>query len=116
MPPDQPNDEERREELPEDQEPPFRPASDVPNLENPDVDTRIEQSEDDDTAATSTHPQTDSNLDAQEYYDSGLELAAGLREPNAGNAVQDYHSGRRAPEEPVTDSGQSDETIQRPNP
>ncbi len=66
MPPDDLNEEEKQEELSEDNETPFRPAS------GPAVDD--------------THPSTDNGLQREELYDSGLDV----REPNAGSAVEGY--------------------------
>lgn len=85
MPPDEPTDEERREELPEDNETPFRPAD----------PSREPDSEPDSVAQPmggfdTTHPTTDSNIDAAEAYDEGLASAAEADEPNAGNAVTGY--------------------------
>lgn len=73
MPPDEPNQEEEQEELPEDGDTPFRPAA---------------KSGDD------THPSTDDGLQPEELYDTGLNV----QEPNAGNAVEGYDpakDGRR---------------------
>lgn len=69
MPPDEPNDEEELEELPEDGETPFRPSDDR-----------------DEMRADDTHPSTDDGQQPEELYDAGLDV----REPNAGNAVEGY--------------------------
>ncbi|HVX48223.1 MAG TPA: hypothetical protein VHA05_02590 [Candidatus Saccharimonadales bacterium] len=66
MPPDEPTDEEELEELPEDGETPFRPATSTPTDD--------------------THPSTDDGLQPEELYDAGLDV----KEPNAGNAVEGY--------------------------
>jgi hypothetical protein len=85
MPPDEPNDEERQQELPEDNETPFQPADPPrePGAE-PDADAQPLSSFD------TTHPSTDSSIDAMEAYDEGLESAAQADEPNHGNAVTGY--------------------------
>ncbi len=84
--PDEPNDEERLEEVSEDDgETPFRPASDVPGQF---VDLAgFDREELDDT-----HPVTDaaSNIEEEEAYDEGEAGAAEAREPNAGSAVLGY--------------------------
>ena len=75
MPPDEPTEEERAEELPEDNGTPFQPADDTSD-------------EFDDT-----HPVTDSGGDIQpeELYDEGVSGAVEASEPNAGNAVTDFN-------------------------
>ena len=73
--PDEPNDEERKEKLPEDYDTPFRPADDIP---------------DDDDDFPDTHQVTDTDLDDDDEYDEGLEDAAGAHEPNSGSAVLGY--------------------------
>ncbi len=65
MPPDEPNAEEKLEELPEDGETPFRPA---PGSHN------------------DTYPTTDTEQDRTELYQQGVDV----QEPNAGNAVEGY--------------------------
>ena len=71
MPPDEPNDEERLEELPGDQGTPFQPADD----------------QDDQGQTDDTHPSTD--VDQQELYDEGV-AGAEAEEPNQDNAVTGY--------------------------
>lgn len=84
MPPDEPNDEERLEELPADDGTPFDfPSERVRTPERDGV-------EDERDALDSTHPATDSNLQQQEIYDEGLSGAAEAREPNAGDTVLSY--------------------------
>lgn len=71
MMPDEPNQEERLEELNQDYETPFRPAKN-------DFDT--------------THPVTDSgsNIQPEELYEEGVAGAVEASEPNAGSAVMGY--------------------------
>lgn len=68
--PDEPNDEERQEKLPQDYDTPFRPA------DEDDIDD--------------THQVTDTNLDPEEQYDEGVSGAAEASEPNPGSAVLGY--------------------------
>lgn len=82
MPPDEPNDEEALEELPEDGDTPFRPATVArsdPDDQN--LDREAEESRVDDT-----HPSFDTDQQPEELYDQG----PNLDEPNAGNAVAGY--------------------------
>lgn len=75
MPPDEPNDEERLEELPEDNETPFQPAAQRAGA--PTVDD--------------THPDTDTDIDKQELYDAGKAAAAsGADEPHDDTTVVNY--------------------------
>lgn len=94
MPPDEPVDEEELEELPEDGDTPFRPATDTrDDLSDENLDREIE-----DTKADDTFPQRDTNQQPEELYDEG----EGNDEPNAGNAVTGYdpdndtRNGKRA--------------------
>jgi hypothetical protein len=87
--PDEPSQEEAMEQLPEDNETPFRPADDVPSgvpatdLDAPD---RTEPA----GGLDDTHQVTDTNLDPHEIYDEGYSGAAEASEPNAGDAVVGY--------------------------
>lgn len=75
MLPDEPNDEERQEELPQDGQTPFRPADDSP----------------DGAASDDTHPDTDTDVDQQELYDAGQSAASsGADEPHDNPTVIDY--------------------------
>jgi hypothetical protein len=85
MQPDEPNDEERLEELPEDNQTPFQPA-DPPRDDTIPVDDVAQASNILDT----THPATDSGIDPQELYDEGVSGAAEASEPNSGNTVTGY--------------------------
>lgn len=89
MLPDEPNEEEALEELPEDGDTPFRPAP--PSRDDtmpPDEDGQSGQH--DATKTDDTHPDTDTDVDIQDLYDEGVDGAAGTEEPNAGNAVIGY--------------------------
>lgn len=86
MPPDEPNDEERIEQLPEDNQTPFSPAAPARDVDL-DADDRSQMYEQLDP----THPATDSNIEREELYDEGLPGAAEASEPNAGNTVVDYN-------------------------
>ncbi|MDB5169021.1 MAG: hypothetical protein JWO41_377 [Candidatus Saccharibacteria bacterium] len=63
MQPDEPNEEEKLEELPEDNGTPFSPPDDAADK------------------LDDTHPVTDTNIDPQEVYDEGLPGAAEAKEP-----------------------------------
>ena len=69
MPPDEPNEEEKLEELPEDGETPFRPAP---------------------GSHKDTYPTTDDGQDPTELYQQGIDV----EEPNAGNTVEGYDAGK----------------------
>lgn len=86
MPPDEPNNEERQEELPEDNSTPFQPAAaSRDDAAEPDSDRQLEENH-----VPDTHPQTDSNIQPEELYDEGVAGAAEISEPNAGNTVVGY--------------------------
>lgn len=89
MNPDEPNQEERQEELAEDNGTPFQPTDsslDDTRAAN-DIAAQAEKAHLDDT-----HPSTDSASDLQDHevYDEGLAGAAEASEPNAGNTVVSY--------------------------
>jgi hypothetical protein len=90
MQPDEATDEERQEELPQDnQQTPFQPAA--PSRDDTMPADEAGQTGQSDAAKTDdTHPDTDTDIDSQELYDAGVDSAAGMEEPNAGNAVVDY--------------------------
>ena len=88
MQPDEPNDEERLEQLPEDGPTPFSPPDDQTDDTAAQDDQRAQ-----DPPLDDTHPATDSqtNIQPEEEYDEGLSGATETPgEPNAGNAVVDY--------------------------
>ena len=76
MLPDEPTDEERAEELPEDNGTLFRPAEDTANSPNDAPTTRQKPALDD------THPVTDTDLAAEEAYDSDISKAAEASDPD----------------------------------
>lgn len=63
--PDEPNNEEKLEQLPEDSETPFRPANSDSQLDD-------------------THPVTDSNMQEEEQYEGGVADAAEAEETSPG--------------------------------
>jgi hypothetical protein len=75
MPPVEPNDEERQEELPQDNQTPFNPAT--PTADDSGQPAKLDP----------THPVTDSNIQPEEVYEEGVPGAAEASEPNAGNDV-----------------------------
>lgn len=83
--PDEPVDEDRLEQLPEDGATPFRPADDVSGEATDGIERREASSVLDDT-----HQVTDTNLDPDEIYQEGYAGAAEASEPNAGNTVVGY--------------------------
>lgn len=86
MPPDEPTDEERLKELPQDNGTPFRPA-DPSRDDTAALDDDIQA---DDNKLDDTHPITDTDIDQQELYDEGLPGATEAHEPNPGDAVTNY--------------------------
>lgn len=85
LPIDEPNEEERLEQLPEDYATPFSlpDDSDVTIADTAEA-TRSRPVLDD------THPSTDSNFEISEAYHSGRASTAGAEEPNAGDEVIGY--------------------------
>lgn len=82
MPPDEPNDEEALEKLPEDGDTPAHEATDSRDDlgdQNLDREIRGERS-------GKTYPSRDTDQDSAEIYDEGTDV----EEPNAGNAVEGY--------------------------
>lgn len=93
MLPDEPTDEDRLEQLPQDGDTPFRPAP-------PSRDDALAADNDDqptDGDVNDTHPATDTNIDLQELYDEGVDGAAEIAEPNAGNDVVGYEKPEQIP-------------------
>jgi len=75
MLPDEPNDEERLEEVDnDDNSTPFQAADDV-------ADDGIDD----------THPATDSEAQPEEIYNSGQSAASNMAEPNQDSDVLDYN-------------------------
>ena len=89
MLPDEPTDEERQEELPQDNGTPFQPAAPSPDPAGGATNDPVTQASSDSTL-DDTHPATDTNVQPEEQYDEGVAGAAEATEPNAGNAVTDY--------------------------
>jgi hypothetical protein len=89
MQPDEPTEEERLEELPEDGQTPFSP----PDVSR-DLGVTLGAGRQMPEKLDDTHPVTDSksNIQPEEEYDEGI---SGATEPNAGNSVVGY----RKPEE-----------------
>lgn len=75
-------------ELAEDNDTPFSAPTDA--ITDGTANLTSDESTDNQTA---THPVTDAatNIDAHQVYDEGLPAATEASEPNAGNAVTDYH-------------------------
>ncbi|HET7320507.1 MAG TPA: hypothetical protein VFI84_02900 [Candidatus Saccharimonadales bacterium] len=87
MQPDEPTDEERQQELPQDNGTPFQPAPPSPDptgSSDPVVQAGSDSTLDD------THPATDSGIQPEEQYDEGVAGAAEAQEPNAGNATASF--------------------------
>ena len=89
MPPDEPNDEERQEELPQDNQTPFQPA-------DPPRNDAIPPDDSGQPGATAqfddTHPNTDTDVDQQELYDAGKSAASsGASEPHDNPDVRGYN-------------------------
>lgn len=89
MPPDEPNDEEELEALPDDYETPFSIPAEGPEYIAGSGDAFYMTGRLD-----ATHPATDSGLELQELYDEGLSGAAEASEPNAADTVIGYRSSR----------------------
>jgi hypothetical protein len=102
MPPVEPNDEERQEELPQDNQTPFNPA------EPPRSDAPADASQPA-PSLDPTHPATDSNIQPEEVYEEGVPGAAEASEPNPNDAVV----AKTDPANPADDSPDDNED---PNP
>jgi hypothetical protein len=78
MQPDEPTDEEKLEQLPEDHQTPFQPAqADDASGPTSDPDAYLPEIDD-------THPNTDSGLQPEEMYDEGIANAADSGQPTPG--------------------------------
>jgi hypothetical protein len=82
MNPDEPNDEEKLEKLPEDGQTPFSPPR--PIGDDSTDDNRPQRVDD-------THPATDDGIEPEDEYENGQASAAGFSEPNASNTVTGWH-------------------------
>lgn len=89
MPPDEPTNEERQQELPQDNGTPFQPAAPSPDPTAGVTDNPLTQAGSDNTL-DDTHPATDTNVQPEEGYDEGVAGAAEAQEPNAGNSAASY--------------------------
>jgi hypothetical protein len=85
MPPDEPTQEERLEQIPEDGQTPFQPA-DVSHDPAADINSGGMPTRELDP----THPATDSNIQLEELYDEGVSGAAEATEPSTGD-IGGYH-------------------------
>jgi hypothetical protein len=83
-----PNDEEREEKLPEDNDSPATSAGSDTSSENAQTTSQL----------GTTHPAKDTDLDATEAYDAGMDVASGVTPPQDSSVV-DYHPEDDAPEE-----------------
>ena len=113
--PDEPNDEERLEQLPEDNDTPFRPA-------DPQLDDTMRTN--DDGAATQqiddTHPITDTDMQPEDEYENGLADAAEAGSQPGGsdvlaykgipNSMADDDADIDPPRERITDADEDDQT------
>jgi hypothetical protein len=92
MQPDEPNDEERLEELPGDSgQTPFRPA-DPPRDDTLPPDDSGQPGATSRAASDDTHPDGDTDVDRQELYDAGeASAAAGADEPHDDTTVTGYN-------------------------
>jgi len=85
LPPDEPNDEEELEELPDDYDTPFN----IPDDDQVDIaDGRGEAAKR--PLLDDTHPSTDANIELSEAYHAGLSNTANASEPNATDNVIGY--------------------------
>jgi hypothetical protein len=88
MPPDEPTDEERMQELAQDQQTPFQPADPNPS---PVGNTTDPQAASGDAGIPVDHPTTDANIDSTELYDEGVSGAAEVEDRSAQSSVVDYN-------------------------
>jgi len=92
VPSDEPNDEEKLEQIPEDtEETPFRPADDVSDGSLATDDRKAVQPDVGDI--DDTHPETDTNMEPEEQYDEGISGAAETGEPNVNDVTTGYRGG-----------------------
>jgi hypothetical protein len=91
MPPVEPTDEERLEELSQDNQTPFQPADPVADDSNSDL--------------PADHPATDSNMQPEELYEEGIAGAAEVEDTSSQSAVTDYNPD--AVDEPTDEDDQT---------
>lgn len=103
MPPDEPTEEERQQELPEDNQTPFNPAAPQRSDDLPVDDADQPTGDVDDT-----HPSTDTDVQPEEVYESGVGPAAGVEDPGPG-AVADFTPPDAANDTPPATEGDAPE-------
>lgn len=114
MPPVEPNDEERQEQLPEDGQTPFQPADSTPDPVASTPDPLVGPT---DSSVPVDHPATDTNVDPQQSYDEGTAAAAGVSDQSAQDAVADFTPPAPAAEDApaaTDDSAASDDSVTPP--
>ena len=89
LPPDEPNDEEKLEELPEDYDTPASPPAEAWVSIDDDEGRPLRR-----PALDPTHPITDADIEDEDVYEGGVSGAAGAEEPNAGDTVISYDKSR----------------------
>lgn len=87
MPPDEPTEEERQQELSQDQETPFQPADPNPSTMGNTTDPSVQGTA---TDLPDDHPATDTNLQPEELYDEGVAGAAEAEDRSGQSAVTGY--------------------------
>jgi hypothetical protein len=102
MPPTEPNEEEKLQELPQDNQTPFSPA--VPPRDAAPADAAQPA-----PSLDPTHPSTDTNIQPEEVYEAGMPAAAEASEPNPNQAVI-------AETDPANPSVDSPDDNEDPNP
>ena len=75
------------EPLPEDNQTPFSPAAPVSDEQAGSAHERADEV----PKLSSTHQATDTGIQPEEVYESGLASAAGASEPNVSDNVVDYN-------------------------
>lgn len=88
MPPGEPTEEERLEELPEDNQTPFQPADPNPSPTGNTTDPVVGGTGGADIP--DDHPETDTNIEKTELYDEGVSGAAETEDRSGQTAVTDY--------------------------
>lgn len=87
MPPDEPTDEERLQELPQDNKTPFQPADPNPGMTANTTDPVVASGG---SPLPDDHPQTDTNIDSHELYDEGISGAAETEDTSQQSATTDF--------------------------
>ncbi len=106
MPPDEPDDEEKLEELPDDIDTPFslpdEPEVDIADANSPHLKRPL---------LDSTYPETDTNIELEELYDEGIAGAAEAEEPNAADTVIGYQKPAAKTDSSGPDGDNSSERV-----